>query len=101
MLAEPASEDEYEDCSTSDYATPLDTNAALLGFQCLTHSLQQYHPSLLQSVALLHVFTENVVPLVRILHLPTATRIFWDAIASIDALDKNTKPSYLLSIIRP
>lgn len=36
------------------------------------------------------VYTENVTPQVRLFHTPTLSRIYWDAIASPESLDKNT-----------
>lgn len=83
MLASPASEDEdyiYENASPA----PLGSNAAILGFRALAHSLHTYRPPLPESVALLGIFTENVAPLVRIFHIPTTTRMYWDVIASLD-----------------
>ena len=68
----------------------LGTNGAIFGFQSVAQSLQSLHPPLSPSVSLLRVFTENVAPLVRIFHMPTTSRIYWDAIASLDSpLDKN------------
>lgn len=67
------------------------SNAALLGFRALTYSLQSKHPPVLKYVALLGIFTENMLPVVCIFHMPTTTRIYWDAIASLDSLDKNTE----------
>ncbi|OJJ31303.1 hypothetical protein ASPWEDRAFT_62525 [Aspergillus wentii DTO 134E9] len=69
----------------------LGSNAAIMGFCSLAHSLHQYHPPLSQSAALLQIFQENVAPLVRIFHMPTLFRVFWDAIASLDSVDKNTE----------
>ncbi|KAK9366136.1 hypothetical protein V1509DRAFT_308082 [Lipomyces kononenkoae] len=90
LLAEPAFEDEdgiYEDISSP----PLGSNAAILGFRALAYSLQSYHPPLPESVALLQVFIENVVPMVHIFHIPTTTRMYWDVIARLDSIDKNTE----------
>jgi hypothetical protein len=89
-LAEPAFEDEdgiYENTSSA----PLGSNAAMLGFRALAYSLQSYHPPLPESVALLQIFAENVVPMVRIFHMPTTTRMYWDAIARLESIDKNTE----------
>ncbi|KAM5367385.1 hypothetical protein ACJZ2D_010030 [Fusarium nematophilum] len=94
MLHDPISEDESHvptDASMSDMASPLGTSAAVLGFRALSHSLLPYHPPLPQSVALLTVFSENVLPLVHIFHMPTTGRMYWDAIVSLDSLNKNTE----------
>ncbi|KAF7156278.1 hypothetical protein CNMCM5623_009671 [Aspergillus felis] len=64
-------------------------NAAIMGFRSLAHSLRDYHPSISQSVALFEIFQTNVAPLVKIFHMPTLTKLFWDAVASLDALDCN------------
>ncbi|KAI1271878.1 hypothetical protein F5Y07DRAFT_381628, partial [Xylaria sp. FL0933] len=66
-------------------------SAAILGYRAVASSLQFLHPSLTQAIALYAAFTENVAPLVRIFHMPTLTRIYWDAIASLDSLDKVTE----------
>ncbi|KAM0545991.1 hypothetical protein ACHAPJ_011103 [Fusarium lateritium] len=44
-----------------------------------------------QSVALLTMFSENVLPLVHIFHMPTTGQWYWDAIVSLDSLSKNTE----------
>ncbi|KAI1264232.1 hypothetical protein F5Y18DRAFT_391457 [Xylariaceae sp. FL1019] len=66
-------------------------NAALFGFRSIAHSLRHLHPSLQQSVALYQIFTDNIVPIVRIFHMPTLTRIYWSAVASLDSLDRETE----------
>jgi hypothetical protein len=65
-------------------------NAAIFSYRAVS-SLQHFHPSLPQAVTLFAAFTENVAPLVRIFHMPTLTHIYWDAIASLDSLDKHTE----------
>ncbi|KAF2650605.1 hypothetical protein K491DRAFT_697119 [Lophiostoma macrostomum CBS 122681] len=87
MLVEPAFESETYD--NGDQTGSLGSNAAILGFRALTHSLQPFHLPLSQSVALVRIFTENVLPLVHIFHMPTTNHLYWDAIASLDTLDKN------------
>jgi hypothetical protein len=89
MLVEPAFEGESHD--NGDQTGSLGSNAAILGFRALTHSLQPFHLPLSQSVALVRIFTENVLPLVHIFHMPTTNHLYWDAIASLDTLDKNTE----------
>lgn len=64
-------------------------NASLFGFRAIAHSLHGFHPSLSQAVNLLSLFSENVAPMLRIFHMPTLTALYWDAIASLDTLDKN------------
>lgn len=91
---EDDSDDEGPDLQTvppgSDFG-PSGSNAALFGFRALAYSLLSYHPSLPQAVNLFAVFTENVSPVVRLFHMPTLSKSYWDAIASLDSLDKNTE----------
>lgn len=91
MLLQPEEEDEDEDMmSTKASSSGISTsNAALFGFCALAHSLQSYHPTFAQAVNLFAVYTENVAPQVRLFHMPTLSRIYWDAIASFESLDKN------------
>ncbi|KAF4985888.1 hypothetical protein FDECE_16250 [Fusarium decemcellulare] len=93
MLHEPSSEDEnarLSDLAESSIDSPLGSSAALLGFRSLAHSLESYHPPLPQAVALFRIFSENVVPMVHIFHMPTTRRVFWDAVVA-DSLDRNTE----------
>ncbi|KAJ4250972.1 hypothetical protein NW762_011622 [Fusarium torreyae] len=94
MLHDPISEDESyvpTDASMSEVASPLGTSAAVLGFRALSHSLLPYHPPMHLSVTLLTMFSENVLPLVHIFHMPTTGQWYWSAIASLDSLSKNTE----------
>ncbi|KAI0115700.1 transcription factor [Nemania sp. FL0031] len=112
LLFEPACEDaaDYEtttstapspfpsDASfnTTTSTTPSSSSraglsAAIFGYRAVASSLQHLHPSLPRAVALYAAFTDNVAPLVRIFHMPTLTRIYWDAIASVHSLDKITE----------
>lgn len=65
------------------------TNAALFGYRAIAHSLQPYHPSLQQAINLFAAFNENVVPILRIFHVPTLSTMYWEAVASPNTLDKN------------
>ncbi|KAI8632124.1 hypothetical protein F5Y19DRAFT_423436 [Xylariaceae sp. FL1651] len=69
----------------------LGTNAAILGYRSLAHSLQEYHPPLELSMALFQIFNDNVLPVVRIFHTATLTRLFWEAVVATDSLDKETE----------
>lgn len=90
MLYEAASE--ADECQPTETAAPLlGLNGALFGYRALSQSLKSLHPPLQESVALLQVFCENVLPLVRVFHMPTTARIYWEAVDSLDALDKNTE----------
>ncbi|KAK6599856.1 C6 transcription factor [Botrytis cinerea] len=100
LLFEPASEDAGYEPSISSSATTTATspsspqlglNAAIFGYRAIASPLYHYHPSLQQAVTLFAAFSENVAPLVRIFHMPTLTRIYWDAIASLSTVDKHTE----------
>ncbi|KAF5674627.1 bikaverin cluster-transcription factor [Fusarium circinatum] len=100
LLFEPASEDAGYEPSISSSATTAATspsspqlglNAAIFGYRAIASPLYHYHPSLQQAVTLFAAFSENVAPLVRIFHMPTLTRIYWDAIASLGTVDKHTE----------
>ena len=96
MLIEPASDEDenYQmplSKSFSNTFSPSGSNVAILGFRSVAYSLRLFHPSLSQAVALFSIFTESVAPLVRVFHMPTLSQIYWDTIASLDSLDKNTE----------
>ena len=42
-------------------------------------------------MALFTAFTHNVAPLMRIFHMPTLTRVYWEATASLGYLDWHTE----------
>ncbi|KAI0540721.1 fungal-specific transcription factor domain-containing protein [Xylaria digitata] len=69
----------------------LGTNAAILGYRSLTHSLRDFHPSVELSMKLFQLFNDNVLPVVRIFHTPTLIRLFWGAVVKTDSLDKETE----------
>ncbi|EAW08075.1 Zn(II)2Cys6 transcription factor [Aspergillus clavatus NRRL 1] len=93
LLLSPAAEEDCEDMlqfeEISDTSPSVGSSAAMLGFRSIAASLLSFHPSLSQAVTLYSLFTENVVPMVRIFHMPSMSRIYWDAIASPAILDKN------------
>ncbi|ROW02499.1 hypothetical protein VMCG_06029 [Cytospora schulzeri] len=93
MLLQPEEDDEDEDMMSpkTSHSGISSSNAALFGFCALAHSVQAYHPTFSQAVNLFAVYTENVTPQVRLFHVPTLSRIYWDAIASLESLDKNTE----------
>ncbi|KAL4983687.1 hypothetical protein BDW68DRAFT_29301 [Aspergillus falconensis] len=88
LLHQPSSDDDKDELLISgvEGAGP---NSALLGYRALAHSLQPYHPSIHQAVALFDIFNMNVAPLVRVFHMPTLHHLFWDAVASMDSIDRN------------
>lgn len=96
MLYDPTSDHEEGPDDDLNQAVPdptlnMGSNAAILGFQTIAPSIRLYHPPLSQSVALVELFKERVLPLVHIFHAPTLMRDYWDAIASLDTLDRNSE----------
>ncbi|KAH8426605.1 putative C6 transcription factor [Aspergillus melleus] len=104
LLHEPPSNDDdeqeqeeegdwQEETDEKQETTPDSTglNVAIMGFKSLSHSLRAYHPSLSQQVALFDILQTNVIPMVKIFHMPTLSQLFWNAVASLDALDCNTE----------
>ncbi|KAL4926355.1 Zn(II)2Cys6 transcription factor [Aspergillus undulatus] len=87
LLHHPASDD--EDAQSVSTLHGPGSNGAILGYRALAHSLHAYHPPISQAVLLFDIFRQNVSPLIRIFHTSTLDRLFWDAIASMDSLDKN------------
>ncbi|RAL04412.1 uncharacterized protein BO80DRAFT_347732 [Aspergillus ibericus CBS 121593] len=94
LLHEPElEEDNYmlSERSVLERPLPSGSNAAILGFRALAHSLRPYHPPLAQSATLFELFKDNVAPMVRIFHMPTLARSHWDAIASLESLDRDAE----------
>ncbi|KAI0974622.1 hypothetical protein F4678DRAFT_458582 [Xylaria arbuscula] len=69
----------------------LSTNAAILGYRSLAHSLRDLYPSTELSMKLFQLFSDNVLPLVRIFHTTSLIRLFWSAAATTEPLDKDTE----------
>lgn len=92
ILVAPEDEEDDNDMVWSDESSnKSNTNPALFGYRSVAHSLRPFHPQLYQAVSLFSVFSENVHPLLPIFHMPTLSRDYWDAIASLDSLDRNTE----------
>ncbi|RGP80704.1 hypothetical protein FLONG3_1179 [Fusarium longipes] len=94
LLHDPASDDEDyapTDGYISEAPSPFGVSAAVLGFRSPGGSIRSYHPPMHMSVALLTIFSENVLPLLHIFHMPTTGQWYWDTIVSLDSLNKNTE----------
>lgn len=93
LLREPLSDEDDRNAGAStnhtDQMVGLDTS--LQGYRALSHSLRSFHPPFSQLITLFDVFKENVSPLVRIFHMPSMIHTFWNSIASLDSLSKNTE----------
>lgn len=66
-------------------------STVLFGLGAPAGSLLNARPSLVQAAALFAAFCENVAPVMRVMHLPTLTRQYWDAAASPDKMGRNTE----------
>ncbi|KAI1110835.1 fungal-specific transcription factor domain-containing protein [Nemania sp. NC0429] len=75
----------------SPTAGSLGSNAAILGYRSVAGSLRDLHPPLELSMRLFQIFTDNVLPVVRIFHMPTLMPQFWSAAMSLDSLDRDTE----------
>lgn len=95
--ASPSSHEEGPPVSGSLALDSLGSNAAILGYRSLAHSLRDFHPPVELSVRLFQIFSDNVSPVTRIFHLPTLTRLFWDVVVATDSLDRETE-ALLLAI---
>ncbi|KAG8158052.1 hypothetical protein KVR01_011813 [Diaporthe batatas] len=97
MVQEAEDDDSGDDVADLDAIPPESarglsgSNATLFGFRALAYSLRPFHPTLPQAVNLFAVFTENVSPVLRLFHMPTLSSSYWEWIASLDLLDKNTE----------
>ncbi|KAK7942569.1 uncharacterized protein PG986_011682 [Apiospora aurea] len=100
LLLKPSSDDEVdsEDATTAsplhgsmETPPPPNPTTVLFGLGAPAGSLGDLHPSLAQAASLFAAFCENVAPVMRVMHLPTLTRQYWDAASSSDKLDRNTE----------
>ncbi|KAK8115800.1 hypothetical protein PG984_012302 [Apiospora sp. TS-2023a] len=66
-------------------------STVLFGLGAPAESLRDSHPSLVQAASLFAAFCKNVAPVMRVMHLPTLTRQYWNAAASPDQIDRNTE----------
>ncbi|KAI9931814.1 hypothetical protein ASPWEDRAFT_150702 [Aspergillus wentii DTO 134E9] len=75
--------------SASTYSASHD--GFLLGFYSLSHSLRGFHPSPDKIPLLWENYSENVAPLISILHKPTAKKLFLETAKRPELLDKNSE----------
>lgn len=89
--------------SNSNSAHSANHDGFLFGFYSLQHSLRAFHPPASKVSILWNIYSENVAPLVPMVHKPTAKKLFVTAAQSPDSLDKNSEAlilaMYLVSII--
>lgn len=87
---QPDDSPSFDDAESPNLGS-LGSNAAILGYRSVARSLRDLHPPLELSMRLFQIFTDNVLPVVRIFHTPTLMQLFWGAVMSLDSLDKETE----------
>jgi Fungal specific transcription factor domain/Fungal Zn(2)-Cys(6) binuclear cluster domain len=86
---EDEDEDELESPNLSNSSVPLDHHQSFVfGYSSTMVKMRSFHPSPSQVFILWEVFKENVDPLVRVLHRPTAKNILINASGNTDGLSR-------------
>ncbi|KAG6026649.1 hypothetical protein E4U41_001219 [Claviceps citrina] len=75
-----------EDSSATALGNISDHHAFVLGYRSADVDLQQLHPLPFQSVLLWSIYQENVEPLIKVMHVPSADLIMRDARQGCDKL---------------
>ncbi|KAL4780880.1 fungal-specific transcription factor domain-containing protein [Aspergillus varians] len=90
-ILDPSSSDDDDRPSpgSSSYSTTHD--GMLFGFFSLAHSLRSFHPLPGKVPVLWDIYTENVKPLLPVVHGPAAHQLFTTAARNPDSLDKNNE----------
>lgn len=88
-LLDPATTDEEDETLSPEQDRLNGTHQAFIfGYSSTLLDLRELHPSPSQIFILWEVFKENVDPVVRILHRPTAKVILMNAASSLDRVSK-------------
>ncbi|EXJ66490.1 uncharacterized protein A1O5_10159 [Cladophialophora psammophila CBS 110553] len=87
-LLDPSSTDEEDEVHSPETDRQSNHQAFLFGYSSVMQDLRELHPSPSQIFILWEVFKENVDPVVRILHRPTAKTILMNAASSLDRVSK-------------
>ncbi|KIW30712.1 uncharacterized protein PV07_02419 [Cladophialophora immunda] len=87
-LLDPSSTDDEDEVHSPETDRQSNHQAFLFGYSSVMQDLRELHPSPSQIFILWEVFKENVDPVVRILHRPTAKTILMNAASSIDRVSK-------------
>lgn len=87
-LLDPSSTDEEDETLSPAQDRPANHQAFVFGYSSVMLDLREFHPTPSQIFILWEVFKENVDPVVRILHRPTARTILMTAAASLDRVSK-------------
>ena len=87
-LLDPSTPDNEDESPSPDTDQQSNHQAFIFGYSSVMHDLRELHPSPSQIFILWEVFKENVDPLVRILHCPTAKTILMNAASSLDRVSR-------------
>ncbi|KIX92068.1 uncharacterized protein Z520_12222 [Fonsecaea multimorphosa CBS 102226] len=87
-LLDPSSTEDGDEVQSPETDRQSNHQAFLFGYSSVMQDLRELHPSPSQIFILWEVFKENVDPVVRILHRPTAKTILMNAASSIDRVSK-------------
>ena len=87
-LLDPSTTDDEDESNSPDTNRLSNHQGFLFGYSSLMNDLRELHPTPSQIFILWEVFKENVDPIVRILHRPTARTILMNAASSFDRVSK-------------
>ncbi|KAJ9605647.1 hypothetical protein H2200_009496 [Cladophialophora chaetospira] len=87
-LLDPSTTDDEDEIQSPETDRLSNHQAFLFGYSSVMHDLRELHPSPSQIFILWEVFKENVDPIVRILHRPTARTILMNAASSLERVSK-------------
>lgn len=88
LLETSGSEDEQESFALSPESDQVNHQVFIFGYSSTKVDLRPLHPTPSQTFILWEVFKENVDPVVRILHRPTARMILMNAASNLDRISK-------------
>ena len=88
LLDAPSSEEELDEYESPAHDKLNSHQGFLFGYSSLKIDLKSLHPSPSQIFILWEVFKENVDPVVRLLHRPTAKNILMNAASSVDRVSR-------------
>lgn len=92
ILDAPSSEeDDYPSPEHSWSSSSGNHEGFLFGYSSLSNGLSSFHPTPTQLFVLWEVYKENVDPVVKILHRPTAKNVLISASAGTEHLSRNTE----------
>lgn len=87
-LLDPVATDDESESNSPDQERQPNHQAFLFGYSSIMNDVRELHPSPSQIFILWEVFKENVDPVVRLLHRPTAKIILMNAASSLDRVSK-------------